>query len=201
MNKKNLNEYELLYLVRCDDEEAFNLLFESFRPMFLNLYKHIHKPYDTFTIDEAMQLAYIGLYNATYYYREDRNMAFHNFVRLCAEREMLAFMRKEMDHIMYDSKIVVSLDSTLGEDSTPYHTSVPAKDNVGNDPAKSSKTKEIIHQLFRIYNPRITNEGKILYYRMIGYSYKEIANALGLTTKQVDNLIQKIKKNNPSLFD
>ncbi|MBR0385092.1 MAG: hypothetical protein IJI05_00925 [Erysipelotrichaceae bacterium] len=110
---KRINEYELLYLARQRNEEAFNLLLELYKPMFYSIYGKIHKPNDTFRIEDAMQAACIGLYHAVFYYREDQKMAFHNFVNLCASREMKAWRKKEISSNYIDSKPILSLDYEL----------------------------------------------------------------------------------------
>ena len=95
------------------DEEAFNMLLELYKPLFFKIYGNVHRPNDSFRLDDAMQAAAIGLYHAIYYYREDQNMAFHNFVSLCSNREMKSWRRKEINSTYIDDKPILSLDYEL----------------------------------------------------------------------------------------
>lgn len=195
-----INEYELLYLSREKDEEAFNMLLELYRPMFYKIYKEVHSRGDTFRIDDAMQAAAIGLYHAIYYYREDKNMAFHNFVNLCVTREMQAWRRKEITSNYLGTGAVLSLDYVLKDSENIQYQDLnlhfERKDNV----EVIAMTRCIIDEIFKIY-PKNSTEGQLLILRMRGFSYNDISEKLNMTAKQVDNCYQKIKKKLKHLFD
>lgn len=188
-----INEYELLYLARQRNEEAFNMLLQLYNPLFCALYGRIHKANDTFRFDDAMQAAAIGLYHAVYYFREDQNMAFHNFVSLCASREMKAWRRREISSGYIDNKPILSLDYELRDaEGIYFHDTV--SDPGRHDVEAIVRSRVEQESIFRTYDPRRTPEGMVLYLRQQGFSYREIARRLGITEKNVDNLYQKVKR-------
>ena len=191
--KKKDHEYELACLARQDDETALEELINIFMPMFKRLYREISTFYDNFHYDDALQAGRIGLFKAIYFYREDKNMAFHNFVHLCALREMRSWQKSEMSHYYIDQKPILSLDYIIREEDETYLVDLISKDDYDN-PEVISMNRMKLENIFKTYDPDKTVEGKVLKMKMEGYSYKEIAEAVNISSKDVDNILHKIRK-------
>ena len=199
--KENINIDEVVYLARQDNENALKILLEYFQPMFAAMYKEVNNKSVPFSYDEAMQAARIGLYNALCYYREDRNMAFHNFVRLCVKREIRAWQRREQNYRYLGGYLpMASLDVRLKDTEGLYYIdTVEAPEGTAN-PESTLREKQLREEIFRLV-PLESIDGQILNYRLMGYSYKEIADKIGTNVKFVDNSLQRIKKIIAPLFD
>jgi len=145
-----------------------------------------------------MQAGKIGLYNAVCYYRDDRNMSFNNFAKLCIRREINAWQRKEIRFSYIDDRQIVSLDRIVQDgDEISYMETVESK---LPGPDLRVRENELVQDIFtRVGNDSI--EGKILKYRMEGYSYQEISDFLEVNKKFVDNSLRKSRKKIVSLFD
>ena len=187
-------EYELAVKARQDNQEAMEMLVERFMPAFKKMYRDVSVLKDDYHYDDAIQAAMVGLYKAVHYYREDKNMAFHNFVTLCSTREMKAWQKKELNSYYVDSQPILSLDYTLREDEDGYLVDMVSRNEL-DDPEDITRNRMELERIFRQYDPEKTVEGKILLMKMKGYSYKEIAEALKLKIKDVDNILLKIRKN------
>jgi RNA polymerase sigma factor (sigma-70 family) len=188
------DEYQLLMLARQRQDEAFARLFAMFTPMILGIYRDTHSAYDTLTPDEAMEAGRLGIFNAVFHYREDRDMAFHNFVRLCVTRELRLWQRREYNFHYANSQPVISLDYTLKDTEGLYYADVMAKaPEAVYDPAQVAGNKLRLEQIFSVYRPS-SLEGRILAMRCEGYSYREISQRTGLTTKNIDNLLLKVRR-------
>ena len=191
--KKKNHEYELACLARQGDEAALEQLITIFTPLFKRLYKEAAAFYDSSHYDDAMQAGRIGLFKAIYFFREDKGMAFHNFVRLCASREMKSWQKSELNHYYIDQQPILSLDYMVKEDEETYLVDLVGGRESSN-PEVISLNRIKLENIFKDYDPEKTVEGKILKMRMEGYSYKEIAEATGLSCKDVDNILHKIRK-------
>ncbi|MBQ9037110.1 MAG: hypothetical protein IJ115_06640 [Erysipelotrichaceae bacterium] len=120
-------------------------------------------------------------------------MAFHNFVHLCALREMRSWQKSEMSHYYIDQKPILSLDYIIREEDETYLVDLISKDENDN-PEVISMNRMKLENIFKTYDPDKTVEGKVLKMKMEGYSYKEIAEAVNISSKDVDNILHKIRK-------
>ncbi|MBR2791834.1 MAG: sigma-70 family RNA polymerase sigma factor [Erysipelotrichaceae bacterium] len=187
-------EYELAVKARQNNQEAMEKLVDRFMPAFKKMYKDVSVLRDDYHYDDAIQAAMVGLYKAVHYYREDKNMAFHNFVTLCSLREMKSWQKKELNSYYIESQPLLSLDYALKEDEDAYLVDMVSRNDM-DDPAEITRNRLTLESIFRQYDPQNTVEGKVLLLKMKGFSYKEISEKLGLRVKDVDNILLKIRKN------
>ena len=190
-----------MYMARQDNEDALQALMDYFQPMFIAMYREVTHVSVPFSVDEALQASRIGLYNAISYYRDDRKMAFHNFVRLCVKREIKAWQRKEKNYRYTGGLIpMVSLDVRMRDTEELYYIENVEAPPGSADPALIIRGEQMRDEVFQVVPPD-SLDGMVLIYRMMGYSYKEIAEKIGTNIKFVDNSIQRIKKIVAPLFD
>ncbi len=188
------NEYELVIKARQGDDAALEKLMKKFMPLFQKIYRKMASFYDSSHYDDAMQAGRIGLYKAVFFYREDKNMAFHNFVSICVEREMRSWQKKEITNYYIEEKPILSLDYAVREDDETYLVDMVSRNEL-DDPHTIAFNRIQLEDIFREYDPQKSIEGKILYMKMEGYSYREIAECTGVGVKDVDNILHKIRKN------
>ncbi|MDI9540889.1 MAG: sigma-70 family RNA polymerase sigma factor [Bacillota bacterium] len=191
------NDYELLYLVRNNDESALEKLIENYKPIIYKVYYQLRRRLDSFQFDDGYQAGLVGLYTAVSYYKEDRNMAFSTFAIMCITREMYATYRKERKNNYAHNSRILSLDMKLNESEEIYLSDINLIDQ-NNDPASIAMSSCLLDEVYEILD---SVEVKVLELKTKGYSYKEMANHLGVTAKTIDNYIQKIRKKLHSLFD
>ncbi len=128
-------------------------------------------------------------------------MAFHNFVSLCVSREMKAWRRKEINSGYIDDQPILSLDYELKDaDGISFYDTVGNRGS-RNDVEAIVRSNVERERIFSVYDPETTPEGKVLFMRQQGYSYREIARRLSISEKTVDNLYQKARKNLKGQFD
>ena len=196
--REQINLELLVDLTRQKSDSAFEMLSDYYYPVITALYQEVTNGHSFISRDEAMQAGKIGLYNAVCYYRDDRNMNFNNFAKLCIRREINAWQRKEIRFSYIDDRQIVSLDRIVQDgDEISYMETVESK---LPGPDLRVRENELVQDIFtRVGNDSI--EGKILKYRMEGYSYQEISDFLEVNKKFVDNSLRKSRKKIVSLFD
>jgi RNA polymerase sporulation-specific sigma factor len=191
------NDYELLYLIRSNDEQALEKLIENYKPIIYKMYYQLRRKLDSFHFDDGYQAGLVGLYTAVSYYKEDKNMAFSTFAIMCITREMYATYRKERKNNYAHNSRIVSLDMKLNEVEEIYLSDVNLIDQ-RNDPASIAISSCLLEEVYEILNK---TEAKVLQLKNMGYSYKEMGEKLGVSAKTIDNHIQRIRKKLQSLLD
>jgi len=194
------NENETLYMLRQKDEQTLATVMEVMRPVFVNLWQHVHQPYDGFNQQEACQLAAIGLFKGLRAYREDMPMSFRNFMVLCAFREMRAAWRRSYHQDCLGPQVNLSLDYTAvdGDQCFSDYVTDPLRDG---DPARQVAGRLLKDEIDRRLVDGDPFDRQVLQRRLEGYTYKEIASQLDRRPKDVDNALQRIRHKIDGLFD
>lgn len=193
MKNKKDSDYELLYLISENNEDAKKLFYEKYKPIIeMKVKKYISyvesRGYD---YNDLVQEGMIGLSRAITDYKTQKDVQFNTFANLCIDRQLYTFIRnidRDKHKILNDS---VSLDSTINSIGKPL-TEILDDKNV--DPESSFIEMEEKQELFKkITNLLSKQETDVFYLRIQGFTYKEIAALLNITPKAVDGCISKIK--------
>ena len=197
MNEEN--EYELLYMYRKGDEQALRLLMKMIQPFVMKTFGRIVSSWSTYELDEALTAASDGLINAIYYYREDRDMSFRSFILMCVQRQLYSTLR----HIRHISQIdylgPYSLDRMIrGSDELSLGDTLSTDSS--SQPHNLSRYQALLEQVYLQLADKPL-DSKVLTLRLQGYSYRETAAMLGISGKDVDNSVQRIRHKIAYLFD
>ena len=95
MKKYKDNDYELLYLISENNEDAKELFYEKYKPIIDMKAKKFAKyvEYKGYDINDLIQEGMIGLSRAINDFSEQKDVQFTTFANLCIERQMCSFMR------------------------------------------------------------------------------------------------------------
>lgn len=88
---KDLNDYEIMYLVEENDEYASEVLFDKYRPIILKIasqYKNEAKKYGL-EMDDLVQEGYLGLYNAIQTYDSNNDVLFYTYALVSIRSKIL----------------------------------------------------------------------------------------------------------------
>ena len=90
MQYKEYNDYELLYMVQENDETAYNLLYEKYKPLVINFAMKYAKVYTNYGIDinDFILEGYIGLDNSINKFKDYDEYKFQGLVSTCINRQM-----------------------------------------------------------------------------------------------------------------
>ncbi len=187
--KNKYNDYELIYMIRQNDDNAYSLLLSKYERLVFKLALGFCKnnKLDTRFKEELVQLGFIGLYEATTLFKESCNTTFMTFAYLVIKRKMQNYYTKYYKisayEMPYEEEIYVK---ETAESYLPnYNSETP--ETIFFDKLQS----EMILEAFDMLRPQ---DKVIIKYKLQGYSYKEIARFCNISTKQVDNALQRIKK-------
>ncbi len=188
-----LTDEELIRRIRQGDAEAENRLYGSYK----QIVRSKARTYFLVGADreDIIQEGMIGLYKAVCDYDFDKQTSFRAFAELCVTRQIITAIKSATRKKHMPLNTYVSLnrqvfdgesERTLIDVIQSAHVSDPEETLIGreNYEAVAASIEQMLSRL----------EKNALELYLQGYSYQHIANALGKSTKCVDNAIQRVKK-------
>lgn len=194
MDYKGINDYEQLYLISENDEEARNLVYDKYKPIVISIAsKYMNKNIDKVDLDDLIQEGYIGLDKAIRTFRETANACFYTFANICIEGQILSYLRG------YNTKKNYVLNKSYYIDDIDYNRLLSVR-QLNEDLIKNSDPAEYLNESF--YNRMCIdfkhtlamNDSCIFELRYNGFKYKEIAKLLGISVSTVDTRLRHIKE-------
>ncbi len=199
----SVSDYELIYYVRQNDEESQALLVQRYhRTIWAIIHALVPSPRPAYIdLDDLYQEGLIGLLEAVNNYKENREASFGTFARVCVEREIRSLLRKYRSGSYSLLSMAMSLDMSVSEDDNLVLMDTVACTKSDFDPVYATYVSWAHDQIPFIKKTLSDLEWKVYQMHALGYSYKEISSKVLCSEKDVDNILQKIKKKLPTLFD
>ncbi len=198
-----VSDYELIYYIRQNDEESQMLLVQRYhRTIWAIIHALVPSPKPvSIDLDDLYQEGMIGLLEAVNNYKENMDASFGTFARVCVEREIRSLLRKYRSGSYSLLSNAVSLDMSVSEDENVVLMDTVACTKSDYDPVYATYVSWAKDQVPFIRKTLSELEWKAYQMSCLGYSYREISSRLSCSEKDVDNILQKIKKKLPTLFD
>lgn len=194
-----MTDYELLYYIYQNDEEALRLLLKKHKNGMDCLIRRLLKRYgyefessDEFT--ELQNMAEMETYLAAFNYRDDGTCSFTVYVEKCVEMGLRKHMRQRRCYANKMMTHALRLDEKVRESEGIYHADLLENKNTdfeGHTILKWYHEKNVLEYLA---NHLKESEFVIVRMKLEGYSQKEIAARLMITVKQVYYVCAKVKK-------
>lgn len=192
MNYKNLNDYELVYQVRENDDIAYETIFSKYSNLVGKMAKKMLSKNKNIGLDfdDLYQEGMYGVVRALSDFDESNTM-FYTYVCLCAKREMERIVKanKRMKHSILneaysiDENIKNSSDIILGD-------LLPSEYNLETD----YNSKKECDRLFSFKYELEFIDSLIYELKLNNFTTKEISILLDLTYKNVNYRLHKIRK-------
>ncbi len=183
---KKYNDFELIYLIKEESDIALDIMFEKYEPLIKKICSHYFFCYQNIKIDydDLLQEGRIGLFKAIKGYDSSQNVLFYTFATICIKRAILSFLNRNMNtkNIVLSQAIIYENDEELD------------RSEISSDIFSFVSDNDCINNIIKFKNSLDFIDANVFELRFNMFSYEEIANLLGLTKKNVDNRIMKIKK-------
>ncbi len=198
MDYKKLNDYELIYQVRENDDVAYNMLISKYSNLVDMLSKKYLKANNNIGIeyDDLYQEGMMGIYQAIKNYNQNDTL-FYTFASLCAKREMerlIKGFRRNKQMILNDS---ISFNESIN-DSGNVLEDLLASDFVLEEQYLSDCGYKELLDLKYDFTPI---DSCVYELKINNFTIKEIAILLELTYKNVDYRLHKIRKKLLQIFN
>ena len=192
-NYEALSDEDLLSLHRAGDARAEEALYARYK----QIVRSKARTYFLIGADreDIIQEGMIGLYKAVVDYQFDKNASFRSFAELCITRQIISAIKAatRKKHVPLNTYISFNRPAYESENERPLidvltstRISDPEEVLIGRE-NYAAVADSIEHSLSRLERDTL---GLYLY----GYSYQQIADHLQVTSKSVDNAIQRVKK-------
>lgn len=185
---RDLNDYEILYLVKENDDIDYAILYEKYRPLVYKIalkYKSIFKNFG-YELDDLMQIGYMSLFNAIKHFESDISL-FYTYSLNVIEYGIINEIRKNNTNkrkVLNDS---ISYDVLVPNSNLSYIEIIP-------------DTKENIYDINDNYEELIVFKNTLPFMvscifelKYEGFSDEEIALLLEISLKEVKKGIKLIK--------
>lgn len=179
------NDLMLIKQVRNHDEKAFETLLNQYRKMIYKIIGGFDLKVGDYVLDEQeiFQEASIAFYRAILSFEEDKGVLFSSYAYAVIMKNLNCNIYRMKNKITYAS----SLDSfPNAENYIAFSLADSAQEYV-----RERRFNESLEKFIESLNQK---DKQLLNLRRNDYSYKEISEMLGVSTKYVDNHIQIIKR-------
>ncbi len=177
---------KLVELAQSGLPEALELILEKYYPMVVKISSKYYAPWAEF--DDIVQSGLFGLIKAVFYF-EDTRSSFNSYAWRSIEGEIqtfLTYQNRKKNRILSDSYSMDSFNTDDEDEQADYF--MPSSDT-------SVLRKSVVSLIYEELNKILKDDETGIFDMWInGYSYKEISDALNVTTKKIDNTVQKVKR-------
>jgi len=192
---KDYNDYELLMLVREQNDDAKDVLYSK--------YQHIIditiKKYLPFALKYGIeyrdfyQEAMLAFSDAIEHFDEKKDASLGTFITICVQRRLRNIVRCGNTSKGKIDKENLSLDYTYEDKNTKFIDFIG--DDNKNNPLDNIASSEYLKEIIRSCKSKLSSYEQEVFELMISeYSYQDIAEILGESPKKIDNTIQRIKR-------
>ena len=183
---KDMNDYEILYMVSENEESNFDILVKKYKPLIYKIVKEYEKFFKKFgyELEDLMQLGYITLYKTSSKYNILNRSMFYTYFKKALKNTIITNIR-----INTTSKKEV-LNEAFSYDNIVPNTNVSYIDLFPSNMSVKNISNELI--LFKNSMPALLSYIFELFYN--GYSKKEISILLDEDINDIRNGFNKIKE-------
>ncbi len=176
-----LNDNMLAALSKKGDEKAF----EEITIRYIKLICTVAKEYNAYGYEtqDFVQEGLLAFLVACKTYCADSGSSFKNYAVKCAKNRFKDIIKKANSKGAVPTKEIVSMDSLEHEEDNLQ--------NVEDYVLEREYLKTLMNHISSMLN---FSQNQVFTMYIQGYSYKDIAQKFNLTTKQIDNTLQKIKR-------
>ena len=188
MDYKRYNDYELIYMIRENDDSSKSILFKKYYPILVSIaneYYYKYKQYG-YDYDDFLQEAYIAFFNSLINFNENKNVLLYSYVIMCVRRKMMTFCKsiskncKNISYNAYDEFIDI-LDAR-----TDVYSMV-------NNFESEKMLRNAILDLSFI-------DSAIVELRINGFSYKEISLLLEVPSSTIEYKYRVFRQKHKKIF-
>lgn len=128
---RDLNDYEVLYLVKENDDVNFEIIYKKYTPLVYKLaskYESLCKRFG-YEFNDIMQLGYIALFKATNAYQYDSSM-FYTYVTHVIENSIISEIRKNNTLKSKTLNECISYDVLIPNTENRYIDIIPSSNSI-----------------------------------------------------------------------
>lgn len=192
---KDLNDYEVMYLVEEGNDDARDIILEKYKPIIKGMASKYFKSFKRYGIEyeDLVQEGYLGLYNAIRGYHSAKNTLFYTYATISIRSKMLNYLKRYTNQKNLANVDCTSLDQIISKDNDePFFSLIEDRNVILPDDMLDymefeSKINNFIYSLDFPYS-------LVFELKINGFGNKDISILLDCPLKKVTNCISKIRR-------
>lgn len=189
----DLDDDNIILLVRDKDHEAMDYLLEKYRPLVKRMSRTMYiMGADS---EDLVQEGMIGLFKAIRDYNIEKSASFYGFAKMCIERQIYSAVTasNRKKHSPLNSYVSIYSDVEDKEEGASMFGELLEAGNDSNPEARFIG-KEELSAIQEAINTRLSDfEKKVLELYLEGLAYSDIASQVDKSIKSIDNAVQRIR--------
>lgn len=184
MDYKQFNDYEVIYMIKENDEESRNLLIKKYKPIINKISNKYISSVKSFGVelDDLVQEGMIAFNKAINTFKDDNSVLFYTYASVCVERQIITYCTRN------DSKKNYCLNHSYFDES--YYSIADDKSLIDN-----FLSDYITESDFTLYKNLLDIKcSSVFELRYNGFTYNEISKLLDISVGTVDARLNKIRR-------
>lgn len=192
---RDFNDYEVMYLVEEQNEDAREILFQKYKPIILKLayqYQNEARLYGL-EVDDIIQEAYLGLYQAIQTYDSNNNVLFYTYAMISIRSKILncLTMKKADKHKHLNQGISLFHPLSMVEDGSLIDILEDKKALLPHLMVEEKELKVVIHNFLLTLD---FLSACVFELKMNGFQNQDIMKLLDVSLKSVSNILFRVRK-------
>ncbi len=187
MDYSSINDYELLYLAKDEDDFYKKIVYDKYNPIIDKYAFNLSRKYNT-SYEDLYSEGLVAICYAIKNYKENYSSSFFTFVSICIRSKMYDYIKKEYSFSNRINIDCISL-SKLVTDNKCLEDFIP--DRNYNDFANDIYLYNFVVDFKNSLDFR---DSQVFELVVNGFKYKEIGRLLDIKTSTVGSIVRKIKK-------
>ena len=193
-NYLDFNDYELLYMIRQNDEMALFILLKKYEGYLRALLRDKwNDALPGFEKEDLMQIARLKVIESAEYFNEEKGCTFCTYMTMCVMRR-LGTLKKTAMREKNAFPVIVSLDGMIREDSAICYMESIQSNQQRFDPSFYLEYSNLIKKTKEFVDALSEAEKKIWSCITSDLSYAEASAMLKMKEKTYDNAVYKLRK-------
>ena len=178
-----LNDYELIYMVKEESDEARELLVKKYDPMIKKIALHYSSKHNNgkIDVDDLFQEGRLALVLALNTFNTDKDILFYTYLTVCIKRRMINILKSIFNNKNYLSNYNLSIEDSTLQISSDYVLHDVLVEN------------ELVDTIINFKNNLNYEDSWIFELKYNNFTYDEISVLLDLPKKNIDNRLFKIR--------
>ena len=190
---KKLDDNELIYMIK-EDNDYYNIMIEKYRPIIINICKKYEKIGREigYELEDLIQVANMGLYDAIVSYRDNQNVLFYTFVIHCIKNKLITEIRNQKTNKKLVLNNSFSYDMVIKGTNITLLDLIPDKNVI--TPFEYLIIEENEIEYINFLNSLPFEVAVVFELRMNGFTYNEISNFLNMNKIDISKCINMAKQ-------
>ncbi len=195
-NYSQYNDYELVYMVQEENENAYQILYDKYQPLLRQIASRFFSAYRQFGVeyDDLYQEANLALTKAIHAYQASSNTLFYTFACITVQSKLKNFIKVSTSQKCLFHQRMVSLYEVISDKQNDLMLIDTIVDPVAVDPVSELEKKSLVQQLFQFSLSLNIVQSQIFELKTAGFRNIDIASLLGMSLKDVSNYIYRIRR-------